>query len=146
MESSCRRVAVALLAVATAAACGAREAPTADRLDAAIAAYARGDDHDVEQRIDALFVRLDADVAAARADAAEAQGEARTAADARVRDLERRRRELAEAYLQARIDRFGNAAADTIRDLGRKIGEGIEDAGRRIRESLGEPTTSTRPE
>jgi hypothetical protein len=137
--------ALATLSVVLAAGCGERTAPAApavERLEVAIAAYVEGAPEPTAEEIDALFVRLDADIAAARADAVEAEGEARITAEARARDLERRRRELMQAYVEARVARLGDAAADTVRDVGRKIGEGIEDAGRKIRESLDDAETS----
>lgn len=139
--------ALAIVAAVLAAGCGERdgkrEASTATRLETAIAARAGGATEPTDEEIDALFARLDAEIAAARADAAEARqagrAEAAAEAEARARDLERRRRELAQAYLEAEVARVGDAAAETVRDLGRRIGEGIEDAGRRIREALEEP-------
>jgi hypothetical protein len=134
-----RALALAVVPVALALGCGERGQSAADRLQAAIAAHAAGKDEPSDQEIEALFLRLDADVANARADAVEAEGDARAAAEARARDLEQRRAELTTAYLDAKIARAGDAAAKTVRAVGRQIGAGIEDAGRRMRESLGDP-------
>lgn len=130
--------ALAVVAAVLAVGCGDQRPSTAERLEAAIAARAGGAAEPTNEEIDALFARLDAEIATARADAAEARGDARTAAEARASELEQRRRELAQAYLEAEVARVGDAAAETVRDLGRRIGEGIEDAGRRIREALEE--------
>ena len=124
---------IVLLAVAG---CADRELRTADRLEAAIATYGESGSAEVDAEITALFARLDAEIATARADAAEASGADRTGAEARAQALGERRTVLAQAYLQAKVARLGDEAAETMRDVGRKIGEGIEDARRRLRESM----------
>lgn len=129
-------LALAAASIGIAIGCGDRGASTVERLEAAIAAHADGASEPSDEEIATLFARLDADVAAARADAAEAEGEAKVGAEARARELETRRQELMQAYLQAKVGRLGEAAADTVRDVSRKVGEGLEDAGRRIRESM----------
>jgi hypothetical protein len=134
-----------LLGLLPLAACSRPEAPrTADELRAAIADYDQGKPGASEERITALFARLDADIAARRADAAAEPAGSREQLAQQVATLEQERRALQEAWIAARLKRVGNTAGEALRGLGETIGRGLEDAGRRLRESL-EEGAGTRP-
>jgi len=108
---------------------------TAGELRQQIDAYRAGAPEASEPKIEALFARLDADIAARRAEAAEREGDARAAAEAEADALESRRRELHAAYLQARFARMGDAAGKALQSAGEAIGKGLEDLGRKMRDS-----------
>jgi hypothetical protein len=134
-----------LLGLIPLAACSRPEAPrTADELRAAIADYDQGKPGASEERITALFARLDADIAARRADAAAEPAGSREQLAQQVATLEQERRDLQEVWIAARLRRVGNTAGEALRGLGETIGRGLEDAGRRLRESL-EEGAGTRP-
>jgi hypothetical protein len=120
-----------------AAACAHRGAATADQLRTALAAYERGDAGVTDERITALFARLDADVSTLKAEELEAPPDRRAELAARRADLEAQRRDLGAKYLRARVKRLGVAADDALKGLGEQLGHGLEDAGRALRESLG---------
>jgi hypothetical protein len=109
--------------------------PTADQLRAAIEEYRQNKPEATEERINALFARLDADIATRRAAAAAESPTAREPLTQQVAALERDRRELQQAWLTARLTRVGATAGDALRSLGESLGRGLEDAGRRLRES-----------
>ncbi len=108
---------------------------TADELRVAIADYDQGKPAASEARINALFARLDADIAARRADAAAAPPATREPIVQQIATLEDERRDLQQAWLSARVKRLGVTAGETLRGLGESIGRGLEEAGRRLRES-----------
>jgi HEAT repeat protein len=114
--------------------------PTEARLRAAVAAYVEGKVEPTEAQIDALFARLDADIAALRAEAAtDPNGDAAKRAQA----LQEERTRLWRTYLEAKLARVRNAAGRALRDLGKEMGKGIEEAGRRMQESMdGSPAAS----
>jgi hypothetical protein len=116
------------------AACGHR--PTTDELRVTIAAYEHGDAGATEDRIAALFAKLDAEVAAAKADELATPADARAEAAARRATLEAERRDLQIAYLQARVKRLGVAADDALKGLGDQLGRSLEEAGRALRDSM----------
>jgi hypothetical protein len=135
-----------LLALLAPAGCSRPEAPrTADELRIAIAGYDEGKPGATEDRITALFVRLDADITAGRADAAAAPPASREPLARQVATLEAERRDLQQAWIAARLKRFGNSAGEALRGLGESIGRGLEDAGRRLRESVQEGAGQTPP-
>jgi hypothetical protein len=135
-----------LLALVAPAACSRPEAPrTADELRVAIADYDQGKPGATEERITALFARLDADIAARRADAAAEPPASREPLAQQVAALDRERRELQQAWIAARLERVGNTAGEALRGLGESIGRGLEDAGRRLRESVQEGAGQTPP-
>jgi hypothetical protein len=131
---------ILLPALLAAVACSSQpEAPrTADELRTAIAGYQQGEPEATEDRINALFARLDADIAARRADAAGASASKREPLLRDVEALEQQRRELQQAWITARLTRVGATAGDALRGLGESLGRGLEDAGRRLREALEE--------
>ncbi len=135
LHAACRLA--LLLAVV---ACGTTpDAPrTADELRATIEAYRQGQPEATDARIAALFARLDADIAARRADAAAQPPAERSALTEQVTALETERRELQQAWIAARLTRVGATAGEALRGLGESLGRGLEDAGRRLRESLEE--------
>jgi hypothetical protein len=136
---------LAVLVLPLLGACGSSEPATIERLRAAMADYAAGKPEPTEERIAALFAQVDADVAALRAEAAAMEGTARTEAESRARALQEERLALWQAYVKAKVDRLRGAAEDTVRDLGKQLGQGIEEAGRAIRESMEKPTGDTVP-
>lgn len=111
------------------------EKRTLDELRAGVEAYQRGDAGVTEERLNALFARLEADVAALRADEAEATPPERPPLTARREALEAEGRRLQGEYLNARVARLGEAAGDALRSVGEQIGQGLEEAGRRMREA-----------
>lgn len=135
---------LAALVVALLGACGSSGQATIERLRAAVGEYAAGKTEPTEEQIAALFAQVDADVAALRAEAAASEGEARTEAESNARALQQERLELWQQYVKAKVDRLRGAAEDTVRDIGKQIGQGIEEAGRAIRESM-ETTATTVP-
>src|SRR4030095_1523500 len=135
-----------LLGLLPLAACSRPEAPrTADELRAAIADYDQGKPGASEERITALFARLDADIAARRADAAAEPAGSREQLAQQVATLEQGRGGRKEVWIAARRRRVGNAAGEALRGLGETIGRGLEDAGRRLRESLQEGARQAPP-
>jgi hypothetical protein len=133
-----RPVAARLLAtlVAVAIGCGDSAGPVTDQLRAAIDGYRQAKPDASDERITALFARLDADIANLKADAAAKPPGERRPLEERIATLEQERAALQQAYLQARLERLGSAATDTLKSVGKQIGQGLEDAGRQLRESM----------
>jgi hypothetical protein len=126
-----------LLAAAALAGCSKPPAPrTADELRTAIEDYKQGKPEATQDRIEALFTRLDAEIATQRADAAARPPASRDAAMQQVATLEQQRRDLQQAWIGARLARAGATAGEVLRGLGESLGRGVEDAGRRLRESM----------
>src|SRR5262249_50685600 len=89
------RLGVAFLAVAVLAECSKPPAPrTEDELRAAIEDYRQGKPEATQERIEALFTRVDAEIATQRADAAAKSPQSRDAAAQQVATLEQGRRDL----------------------------------------------------
>lgn len=130
-----RSVAVLVLA-AVAAACS--RPSTADELRAAIEDYRQDKNGVTPPQIDALFAKLDAEIAARRADAAAKPANARADDDRRIAAAEAERSRLVEEYASAQLTRFGRAAGEAARGVGDAIGKGLEDAGRALRDSVRE--------
>ena len=129
-----RRTAWVVLVAMTA--CGQPSAThTAEQLRAAIAAYKRGDTGVTEDQIAALFAKLDAEVATARADELSKPVGERADLTKRRESLEADRRDLQGEYLQARVTRLGVQAQDALKDMADQLGRGLEDMGRSLRES-----------
>ena len=124
---------VLLLALA---ACSGRDTATTDELRSAIAAYERGDASATDDRIAALFARLDARIATLKAEELETPPDARADAAAKREALVAQRHELQTAYVNARVKRLGVAADDALKGLGEQLGQGLEDAGRALRNSM----------
>lgn len=128
-------VAIALLEVG----CSRPGRQTTEELRAQIEAYQRGDEVS-EDRITALFARLDAEIATLRAEEAETAPSGRAEVTARREKLEEDRRTLQSEYLKARVARLGDAATKALKSVGDQIGQGLEEAGRKMREaSQGKP-------
>jgi hypothetical protein len=131
------RLAAAFLAVAMLAACSKPAAPrTEDELQTAIEDYRQGKPEATQERIEALFARLDAEIATQRADAAAKPQQSRDAAAQQVATLEQNRRDLQQQWIAARLARAGATAGELLRGLGESLGRGMEDAGRQLRESM----------
>jgi transcriptional regulator with XRE-family HTH domain len=122
--------------VLAAAGCADRGRKTADELRETIAAYERGEASATEERIAALFKRLDAEVATLEAEELEKPPADRAEVAARREALAAERRELQTAYVGARVARLGVAADEALKGLGEQIGQGLEEAGRAIRDSM----------
>jgi hypothetical protein len=120
-----------------AAACAHRDGATVDELRSAITAYERGDTTVTDDRITALFARLDADVSTLKAEELERPPDRRAELTERRNQLVAQRSDLQAAYLRARVKRLGVAADDALRSLGEQLGHGLEEAGRALRESTG---------
>jgi hypothetical protein len=131
MRTALAGVAIALVAVG----CSSRSQPTTDELRARIEAYQRGDPNVSEDRITALFARLDADIANLRAEEAETSPPAKAELTGRREKLEEERRTLQADYLKARVARLGDAATKALKSVGDQIGQGLEEAGRKMREA-----------
>jgi hypothetical protein len=128
---------MALLAAGTLAGCSKPAAPrTADELRVAIEGYRQGKPEATQERIDALFARLDAEIATQRADAAATPAASRDAAAQQVAALEQDRRDLQQQWIAARLARAGATAGEVLRGLGESLGRGMEDAGRGLRDSM----------
>lgn len=131
------RTLLVLAAILAATACTAPEPPnTPAELRAAIEQYRAGDPSVTDERIGALFTRLDAAIATRRAEADAASGGARERLGEQVAALEGERRDLQQAWIAARLARLGTTAGEALRGLGESVGRGLEDAGRQLRESL----------
>lgn len=130
------RAAVVLALVV--AGCAAPASRTTSELAAEIEAYERAEPEASEEKIKALFAKLDAEIAVLRAEELAEPAEERAAITARREALVAERRELQAAYLRARVARLGSAAEDTLKSMGEKLGQELEEAGRAIRESLRE--------
>src|SRR5262245_6542559 len=133
--STAARCGLVLLALLAPAGCSRRdEAPrTADELRGAIADYDQGKPDATEERITALFARLDADIAARRADEAATPPASREPLTKEVTTLEAQRRDLQQAWIAARLKRFGNSAAAPRLRVALLIGGGVGDGRRRGR-------------
>lgn len=133
-----RRLLPLVLAVVLVVAAGCRSAPpdTVTELRAAIATWRTTGAPADEKRIDALFLRLEAEIAGLKADAAQATDETRPALDDAVRQREADRSSLQHAWLEARMARLGDAAGAAVQGLGESLGRGLEAAGRTMRESM----------
>lgn len=114
---------------------GCSRTPTSDELRSAIEAYAKDAPEATAEKIDALFAKLDAEIAGLRAEAVQKDGEARSATEQEADDLAQQRRDLHGAYLKARFARVGDAAGKALESAGEAIGKGVEDMGRKLRES-----------
>jgi hypothetical protein len=131
------RLEAAFLAVAMLAACSKPAAPrTEDELRTAIEDYRQGKPEATQERIEALFARLDAEIATQRADTAAKPQQSRDAAAQQVATLEQNRRDLQQQWIAARLARAGTTAGELLRGLGESLGRGMEDAGRQLRESM----------
>jgi hypothetical protein len=131
------RLGLIALAVAALAACSKPPGPrTADELRTAIEDYKQGKPEATQERIEALFARLDAEIATQRADAAATPAASRDAAAQQVAALEQDRRDLQQQWIAARLARAGATAGEVLRGLGESLGRGMEDAGRRLRDSM----------
>jgi hypothetical protein len=123
-----------LLLVALALAACARGDGTEELRDA-IERYRTGEaEKGEEERIDAMFARLDARIADLRAEAATREGEARARREQEADALASRRSDLHGAYLAARFARLGDAAGDALRSAGEALGKKLEEAGRKMQE------------
>lgn len=117
-------------------ACGPGPAErAADRVRNDIAAYAKEPNEARRADVDAGFARLDAEIAALRAEAAKQESAERTRTQERVAGLERTRDDLRADYLHAQAQAVTDAAKDTVRSVGESIGRGLEEAGKRLREA-----------
>src|SRR5262249_56062599 len=116
-----RRVATVGIALALGTAgvgCSKPAAPkTADELRAAVEAYQQQKPGVTDERIVALFARLDADIAGLRADAAARPADQRGELLQQASDLSAQRAELQKTYVAARVARFGATAGDMLRGL-----------------------------
>jgi len=112
---------------------------TSDELAAAITGYEQKAPDASEDRIAALFARLDADIATARADELAHAPADRAELRQRREALESTRSELQTRYLKARVARLGETANDTLKQLRDQLGRGLEDAGRKLRDSDAHP-------
>ena len=131
------RLGMALIAAAALAGCSKPAAPrTADELRTAIEDYKQGKPEATQERIEALFARLDAEIATRRADVAATPAASRDAATQQVAALEQDRRDLQQQWIAARLARAGATAGEVLRGLGESLGRGMEDAGRRLRDSM----------
>ncbi len=125
-------VVLAVLAVS----CGQRGAQkTAQELRSEIEAYERAAPAADEDRIAALFAKLDAEIAAIRADELSKPPAERAEMTAQREALETERRDLQTAYLKARVARLGVATEEALRGMADQLGKGLEDAGRMLRDS-----------
>jgi hypothetical protein len=110
---------------------------TAQELRGEIDAYEHAASTANEDRIAALFAKLDADIATLRADELSNPPAERGEIAAQREQLEGERRELQTAYLKARVARLGVATEEALRGMADQLGKGLEDAGRALRESMG---------
>jgi hypothetical protein len=124
--------AVALVLVAGCQSAGER---AAERLRADVAAYASEPSEARRAQVEAGFARLEAEIAARRAEAARQEDAARTRTEVEVAALERTRDELRADYLRAQARAVTDAAEDAVRSVGESIGRGLEEAGKRIRDA-----------
>ena len=114
-------------------ACGDRERATARELRVAIEQYRQTGSPADQARVESLLARLDADIAALRAEAATADDAERAAVNQRLAALEAERADLLREWTEARLARAGDAARNAIEAVGDAVGRGLEDAGRSIR-------------
>jgi hypothetical protein len=120
------------------AACGSQGPRTSGELRDAIDAYERAEPDASQDRIKALFAKLDAEIAALKAEELARPADERREIAARRETLAAERRELQSAYLRARVARLGTATEDALETMGEELGKGLEDAGRALRESMRE--------
>jgi len=127
---------VAVVVLVALAACGQPAGQgTAQQLRDEIAAYKRGDANASEDRIKALFAKLDAEIATVRADELAKPPAERPELTTRREALEADRRDLLGEYVQARVARLGVQAQDALKGMADQLGRSLEDMGRSIRES-----------
>jgi hypothetical protein len=128
------------------AGCATPAAPPSvtDELRTALGAYEQGDAGVTDDRLKALFARLDAEVATAVAVEMETPAAERPPRTAAREALEAERRELQGRYVKAQIARLGEEAGKALKSMGEQIGKGIEEAGRRMQESM-QPPPGTAP-
>ena len=136
---------VVLLAAAMLAGCSGPP-PVEDEIKAVIEDYRAGKEGVTSDKVDALFARLDADIASAKAAAAAKPANTREDDNARIAAMEARRSELMIRYASARLVRFGRAAGEAARGTGEAAGQAIEDAGRAMREGMREPSPPPTPD
>lgn len=129
------RALLVAVAAATAFACGEmrREPAAIERLRAAVADFVAGKPTPAEPEIDALFAQVDADVAQLRAEAA---ADPSSDAAARADAMRGERFALWQTYVKGKIERLRRAAEDTVRAVGKQMGQGVEEAGRQMQESM----------
>jgi hypothetical protein len=130
-----RRACITVVVLAVAA-CTRSGESTANALRDEIAAYERADPAASEDRIAALFAKLDAEIAARRADELEKPPAERPPVTAEREALAATRRDLQAEYLKARIKRLGVAADEALRGMADQLGRGLEDAGRALRDAM----------
>jgi hypothetical protein len=111
---------------------------TAQELRGEIDAYERAASTANEDRIAALFAKLDAEIATLRADELSKPPAERGEIAAQREQLEGERRDLQTAYLKARVARLGVATEEALRGMADQLGKGLEDAGRALRDSTRE--------
>ena len=139
-----RAGALILAAVLATTACSTPAPATTEELRQAIAAYEHGDTKSTDDRITALFARLDAEIAALKADEAERPEGQRGDVTRRRTELEAARRDLEAEYVRARIARLGSAAHDALSAVREQLGKNLEEAGRRLREAPIDPPPADR--
>ena len=118
------------------AACPRPAPQTSTELGTAIDAYEKNEPGASEDRIKALFAKLDAEIAILKADELAQPADKRAEIAARREQLAAERSRLQASYVHARVTRLGSAAEDALKTMGEQIGQGLEDAGRSLRESM----------
>jgi hypothetical protein len=116
-----------------------------DEIRTAIDDYRAGKPEATQDKIDALFARLDADIASAKAAAADKPPSARERANQEIEKMEARRSEFVTRYASARLVRFGRAAGEAARGAGEAAGQAIEDTGRALKDTMREPAPAPEP-
>lgn len=118
---------------------GSRAAHDVEHVEETLAEYRDDPSPAAAADVDAAFARLDARIAAMRAEALREDEDDRAEIETEIAELEARRtalrRESVEAGMKAAGVAAGAAAGDALRSIGESLGKQLEEAGRKLREA-----------
>lgn len=114
---------------------GERASADVEHVEETLAEYRHDPSPAAAADVEAAFARLDAKIAAMRAEALREDEDDRAELDARVAELEARRSALRRESVDAGMRAAGAAAGDALRNIGESLGKQLEEAGRKLREA-----------
>lgn len=114
---------------------GDRASHDVAHVEEALAEYRDDPSPAAAAEVDAAFARLDAKIAALRAEALREDEDDRAEIETRIAELDARRTALRRESVDAGMKAAGAAAGDALRSIGESLGKQLEEAGRKLREA-----------